>query len=416
MSENNLDKKLDRLSRFITPAGSGLPVCHTPSDPVSCSYPARYRAMADTLGGELIAAEEGAYCLVRTQYPFGHRFGHVDLTEQSPTAAVSQSAFTLQEIDRRHELSRLLFFDTETTGLGGSGAVAFLIGFGSLTGSGFEIRQYVLPDYSDETAMLEAVLAECGDRRTLVSYNGAAFDIPLVRDRMIVNRVARSFEPTEHIDLLHPTRRLFRRRLGDCTLTNVEREIFGYFRSDDIPGYLIPSVYFEWLNSESLTAMSQVLEHNRLDILALYFLALRLDEVFATEGRSLDRADDIHSLSRVYGRRKQHARVVELYRAINETSEDLAPDALLYHSFAMKRLGRMEDAVRLWGELVSREGREAYAAALELAKYCEHRLGDCSLALEYALRAGELAPAGDNHRSALDRRVERLQGKIDRSC
>ncbi|MBD3404313.1 hypothetical protein GF420_15595 [candidate division GN15 bacterium] len=413
MSRDNLDKKLDQFSRFfVTPTNTPADTDTDRTLETSPSYPERYYRLADTLGGELIDRDSGAYCLVRTLYPWGEPFGSVVLERPDNNAVISRSAFSSHDCDGCAPVPSLLCFDTETTGLGGSGAVAFLIGFGSLTDNGFEVRQYVLPDYSDETAMLEDVLAECTDDRTLVSYNGAAFDVPVVRDRMIINRVSRHFEPAGHIDLLHPTRRLFRRRLRDCTLTNIERELFAFYRDDDIPGYLIPSVYFEWLGEESLEAMEQVLEHNRLDILTLYFLSLHINTVFASEGASLDRADDIHSLSRVFGRRRQHEQVIRLYRSITETSEKLAGDALLYHSLMLKRSGQMEEAVELWESLLETDSREAYTAAIELAKYCEHRLKDCPRALAYTRRAVELRPDSDAQWALLERRLLRLKTKV----
>ncbi|MDX9856425.1 MAG: ribonuclease H-like domain-containing protein [candidate division Zixibacteria bacterium] len=412
MNSDDLDKKLDRLSRFFTTPGNSTAAPQSDSLLNVGTYPPRYQKLAERLGGELVSSETGAFCLVTTCYPYGHRFGNCKLDVPSSDLTLLNSAFLIKESDREHRLADLLFFDTETTGLGGSGAVAFLIGLGCLTASGFEIRQYVLPDYSDEAALLESVLAECADHRTLVSYNGTAFDVPLVRDRMIINRVDRGFDPPDHLDLLHPTRRLFRRRLGDCTLTNIEREIFAFYREDDIPGYLIPSVYFEWLNSESSGMLAQVLEHNRLDVLTLYFLARYIHEAYVTDGRSLGRADDIYSLSRIYGRRKQHDRVVDIYRVIDGTAEELAADARLYHAMAMKRAGRIEDALGIWEALVGDGGREAFVAALELAKYYEHRVKDYGRALSLARRAAELAPDSANCRQELERRFRRLEARL----
>ena len=196
MSKDNLDKKLDQFSRFFviptnTPADANAD--RTPE--TEHSYPERYYRLAEALEGELVDRNSGAYCLVRTLYPWNEPFGSVTLERLDGAVTISRSAFSAHDCDGCVPVQSLLFFDTETTGLGGSGAVAFLIGFGSLTDDGFEIRQYVLPDYSDECAMLEDVLAECTDDRTLVSYNGAAFDVPVVRDRMIINRISRHFEP-----------------------------------------------------------------------------------------------------------------------------------------------------------------------------------------------------------------------------
>src|SRR6266567_4592965 len=53
-----------------------------------------------------------------------------------------------------------LFLDTETTGLaGGSGTYAFLVGVGWWEGGGLEIEQFFMREYSEERALLFAVLA-----------------------------------------------------------------------------------------------------------------------------------------------------------------------------------------------------------------------------------------------------------------
>ena len=216
------------------------------------------------MGGELITNHAGAYVLVKKLYPFHYSHGNICLNEIS-LDDLPLAAFTpLTEEGIIHQ-KQLIFIDTETTGLGGSGVVPFLVGVGSLVENGFELRQYLLPDYSDESAMLEDISELFKSSISLVSYNGAAFDIPLLKDRLVINRTAKDIEHCHHIDLLHSSRRLFKRRLKDCRLINIETEILGFSRTDDTPGYLVPSIYFEWLSSENLDLMLSVLEHNRLE-------------------------------------------------------------------------------------------------------------------------------------------------------
>ena len=279
--------------------------------------------------------------------------------------------------------------------------------------TGFEVRQYLIPDYSDETAMLEALLEEFSANKSLVTYNGAAFDLPLMRDRMIINRVAREIAYDRHIDLLHPARRLFRRRLADCTLTNIEREILSFSRENDIPGYLIPSVYFEWLSEQNTDGLAKVLEHNRLDIISMYFLAGRIAEVYRSEGRTLTYTDDLHSLSRVYGRRRKSAKVVELYHRMNQEGvAPLAEDILWYHSLALKRTGEVRKALDLWFCLAGNDSREGYLANLELSKYFEHRLKDFETALQHARAARSNSCLTDGRRRQLDLRMKRLRSRL----
>jgi len=403
MPDKNLKSKLERFSAHVkaapSPAKSGTP-------------PARYRRLSSEIGGRIVERPEGLYCVVETRYPKDHAHGTF-MFDTAKDGPVQRAAFTAMEEPGQIDTRSMLFIDTETTGLGGAGTVPFLVGCGSLKRGRFEVHQYFLPDYADEAAMLEDLLAEFTPDRVLVTYNGAAFDLPLIRDRMIINRVASDIEFKHHLDLLHTTRRLFKRRLSDCTLTNIEASVFGFQRVDDISGYLIPSIYFEWLSEESLDLMHQVLEHNRLDIVSLYCLVHHAAEVYATRGEVLDEVDDLHSLSRVFGRRKNTTLVKEVFERIDRADiTPLAEDIILYHALNFKRLGDTGRAVEMWQSLCASTSRESYWANVELAKYFEHREKNLPLALEHALRADEICPYGRIHRQQLSRRLSRLREKL----
>lgn len=371
--------------------------------------PERYFQLAEQLGGRIVSAEGGAYCRVETTVDEFDSLGRDDLSQVLEIASFPIEAFTVAEESGEISPAELICFDTETTGLGGTGTVPFLIGCGRLTSAGFSVTQYLLPDYADEPAALADLLQDIGADATLVTYNGAAFDLPLVRDRLILSRVARDLPTRRHFDLLHPTRRLFRRRLKDCSLVNIERELFGHIRVNDIPGYLIPSVYFEWLNEQSTENLQLVLEHNRQDIVTLIYLSNRIARAFATGGDSLSATDDLHSLSRVYGRRRRRDRSSALYhRMERETDTDLAPDIRLYHAYNFKRIGDWSKAAAIWNELASIESKEGYWSCLELAKYFEHRLPDLSKAQSFARRALQLCPYSEAHRVRIEVRLERL--------
>jgi len=403
MKNNNISDRLRRIDRLMAGDSSRVP---------QSNVSARYQKMADAMGGRLVTDQAGCYCLVKHLYQYDFVLGNERLRPADPSATVASSSFSVAEREGEVPLGNLLFFDTETTGLGGAGAVPFLVGCGSLTPAGFEVRQYLLPDYPDEAAMLEQVLTEFGRDKTLVSYNGIAFDMNLLRDRMIVNRVARELPYADHFDLLHSTRRLWRRRLADCTLTNIERELFGFCRDDDIPGHLIPSVYFDWLQTDALEFMGAVLEHNRFDILTLYFLVRRIDEVFRYEGATLDSVADLYSLSRVYGRRRCYEKVMSNFRTLQRTApKSLGNDVLFFHSLAFKRSGDWSHAVDLWLRLADSGGREGFFACLELAKYFEHRAKDIPRALGYAQKARQSGPLSSRQNDLLRFRIVRLQRK-----
>ena len=404
MTQDNLKDRLNRFQSSIAPK---------PKKPVKKGPPERYLRLAKAMGGELVNRPAGSYVLVKRLYPLHYRHGNRLLRDMMKQEQMPVSAFTLQAEGGTLDLGALLFVDIETTGLGGSGAVAFLIGFGSVVAEGFEVRQYLIPDYSDECAMLEDILAEFAAFSTPVSYNGAAFDLPLIRDRMIINRVARDLQYERHVDLLHATRRLFKRRLKDCTLGSVERNLFEMERTDDIPGYLVPSVYFDWLSEEQLDLMDGVLEHNRLDIVSLLFLAVHIARVGESEGEVLDQVDDLHSLSRVYGRRKETGLVSNVYKRIDElNTTGLADDILLYHSLNFKRQKDLNRAVPIWKKLSTQDSREGYWANIEMAKYYEHTEKDPRRALACAVRAEQISPYGESQQRRLANRLKRLRAKI----
>ena len=207
-----------------------------------------------------------------------------------------------------------------------------------------------------------------------------------------------------------------KRRMGDCSLGNVEQELFGFFRDDDIPGYLIPSVYFDWLGGERLDDMEAVMEHNRWDIFSLYFLVRLIERVFRTEGASLNEVDDIYSLSRVYGRRKRNDKILDLYGELEKNASGrLGEDMLWFHSLALKRSGQWPEAARLWQNLAETGGREGYLANLELAKYFEHHRKDLEKALDHTRKADGLCPDSRPQKMQLAKRLNRLSHKLERT-
>lgn len=371
--------------------------------------------MAKALGGKIVSNAAGHYCLVRTVYGPDYLHGNSRLGDCLGCADVPRAAFNVKDTEGLWETPSLLFFDTETTGLGGAGTVPFLIGCASLTESGLEVRQYIIPDYGDEAAMLEDVLQEFSVEQVPVTYNGAAFDLPILRDRMIINRVAREIKTSGSIDLLHSARRLFKRRLADCTLVNVERQLLGFHRKDDVPGYLVPSVYFEWLSSEDLSSLPGVLEHNRLDIVSLLFLLVSVARAYQSEGRTLDQTDDLHSLAKFFGRKKSHRQAANICDRLQQEEGDvLADDILLYQAQVFKRTGQSDRAVPLWERLTESTGRESYQANIELAKHHEHRTKDTSSAMRYARAAKATGDQSPRQRELLRKRIARLSSKLKR--
>ena len=123
---------------------------------------------------------------------------------------------------------RLLYLDTETTGLaGGTGTYVFLVGAGFFDGDVFEVRQYFMRDLDEEPALLAAVGGLLGQFDGVVTYNGGGFDLPLLETRFVLARRAcprRRFTWT----CCGSARRLWSTRLADCRLATLERHVLGF--------------------------------------------------------------------------------------------------------------------------------------------------------------------------------------------
>ncbi len=165
---------------------------------------------------------------------------------------------------------QLVFFDTETNGLaGGAGTLAFLVGLARYEDDCLRIRQLLITCFAAEIALIEAVRAFVSGGSCLVSYNGKSFDAPLVRARARLSRASDPLGESEHIDLLHPVRRAFRRAWPNCRLRTAEERALNFTRVDDLPGSLVPEVFRRFMQSGDIASLPKVLKHNRLDLVSL---------------------------------------------------------------------------------------------------------------------------------------------------
>lgn len=166
--------------------------------------------------------------------------------------------------------SRALLLDTETTGLaGGSGTVAFLVGLGRIQDQCLRVRQWLLSGFSGEPLLYERLSAELDGVDGVVTYNGKSFDLPLLRSRARLNGYRRGFDPQEHLDLLYPIRRRYRKHWPNCRLITAEHRLLGQERWDDLPGSEAPAVWLDFLQRGDPRRLVDVLRHNADDIRAL---------------------------------------------------------------------------------------------------------------------------------------------------
>ena len=366
----------------------------------------------------MIVGSSGEFLKIVRQHDLDYAHGTSAISHFHQRDDYCASHFNLHAERLPLAKKQFLFFDCETTGLaGGVGTVAFLIGFASFTDDGLETRQYFLTDYGDEEAMLESVLSEFSDTTALVSYNGASFDMPILRNRLIINRVARTAPYQCHLDLLHPVRSLYKRRIQSCSLTSVEENVFGFHREGDIPGYLVPGIYFDWLGSEDTTSLAGVVEHNRLDIVSLALILSRITECHVSGGESLSEAMDVYSFSRMQVARRKITEAANLLRSREPHLEALDSREVDFHrSMTHKRARDSARALPIWERLAKGQRRDKIAqlSRIELAKYFEHKSRKFDRALSYTEEAIRRNAGENMSTKELLHRSRRLCFKIER--
>lgn len=316
------------------------------------------------------------------------------------------------------------FIDTETTGLsGGTGTYAFLIGAGRFDGEEFHLAQFFMRDPIEEPAQLAALEEFMAPCNALVSYNGKAFDIPLLTTRFVSQGWRTPFGDLAHVDLLHLARRLWRDRLPSRTLGNIEAHILGTTRTgDDIPGWMIPQMYFDYLRSGDARPLKSVFYHNAMDVLSLAALLNHSSKILSDPihevvehgidiialAKLFEDLNDLDSATRLYVHALDHEDAKE-----NRIPKDLLLQAIQRLAMIHKRQDNFETAVKLWEEAAGHRHIEAH---IELAKYYEHRKREYPEAIFWTQTAIELLnskefSAYERHHwlPELNHRLERLQ-------
>lgn len=294
------------------------------------------------------------------------------------------------------DLSRAVFLDTETTGLGmGAGTYVFLIGAGFLDGDSFCVRQYFLAGPGHEASLLTALHEFLSGFPAIVTFNGKAFDWPLLENRFLRHRKPPPLTDPPHLDLIHPARRLWKRRLESCALSSLERGILAVRRTgEDVPGYEIPYRYFLYQRSGDGKALAGVFYHNLLDILSLAALAVHVDLVLTDPFAGLvSSAVDFLSLGKIAERAEQPDMAIACYEEALRLglSGEMREECLTRLGGVQKRLRFWDAALQTWELMVDAGGDLALQGLVEIAKYYEHVERDYFQAMEVVRQALALA-------------------------
>ena len=338
----------------------------------------KLRAVGGTGGSPRPAGEASTDCRHFAVYRPAEEFpGAYDLSAE--TLRMMSDRELPEDLDPR----RILYLDTETTGLGGSGTVAFLVGMGFLGDNGFEVHQFLMRDYPEEPYLLKHVAAGLGKFDVLCTFNGTTFDVPLLESRLLMNRMDRGCLDLPHLDLLHMCRRLWKLRLGRCNLGRLEEVILGKPRTDDLPGSEVPQRYFTYLKTKRMELLEDILKHNAQDIASLCVLLNHMADLYR-HPEKIRFSEDVYSMGRALEKLERTEDARRCYRlARRGRMGDLAGSAL---AVSYRRTGEREEAVRVWQEMV-RERRGGIEPYVELAKYEEHVRRNYPAALNWTEQA-----------------------------
>lgn len=321
------------------------------------------------------------------------------------------------------EPRQIAFLDTETTGLaGGTGTYAFLVGIGFFADEQtFVIRQFFMRDLDEEPAQLQALIEALEPFGALGSFNGCAFDVPILETRLALQRLPSRLSGLPHLDLLRPARRVWRRVLMSCALSNLEQTVLAVRRAGvDVPSWMIPGLYFQYLQTGESAPLAGIFYHNQQDILSMVTLANHLCRLLENPAETGRHPMELAGLARWHETHGDTERAIALYR--EALVYPLPPEEhtrlLRRLSALLKRAGWLDEALEMWQAMIKTGSAEqAVEALVELAKFHEWQTRDIARALEAADQAIATAaglrpsPARALILQGLERRRERLLRK-----
>ncbi len=390
----------------------------------------------------------GAY--IHGKGVFSGDFGHGELPLSSAMRVDGETAVLLSGDVKLADFrpDRALYFDLETTGLPRGTAkqqdaqswarrsaaravgtpLAFLIGALQVTEQGeVHVHQFLLRQQPDETAQLQSFCALLEQVDYLVSFNGRSFDRNILADRLVRNRMSpERILDLPHLDLLHPSARLYRKALGGSSLGLLERRVLGVCRpADEVSGAAVPEHWGRYLRTGDPRFLFPVLEHNVLDLFSLLTLGGHLAQSLQSPGLCLAEPAMLAGAARLFLQRGQQERGESLLRRLSAGSshDEVVYQALGQLSEHLRKTGRHREAIPIWQRMMEEKGLEDLSPWRAAAIAFERRLGRPEEALELTrevLRRVELSTPGyvnkaqvvefSARRERLERRLRRLRG------
>lgn len=387
-----------------------------PASSVQATEPIGRISLEEAIQGAVVENSVGSFVIKEQLYPYDHIHGDVILSDGISTGSISKTA---RIEPSNNALDRMLFIDTETSGLsGGAGTFAFLIGVGRFAKEGFLLQQFIMRDPTEEQSML-LHLSNMIDKNTIfVTFNGKSFDIPLIQYRFIINRFPDRIRELPHLDILHLSRRLWRRQLASCTLKDLEDAILHFTRtSEDVPGWMIPDIYFEYLRTNDPKQIADVIYHNAQDIVSLAALFIHISELMQADTIGKEYSiDDLIAIGRIYWDMRDYETAGRIYQACSE--KKLNNTQIIAVNSALGQYQKYcQDYVKAVEHWKTAAAIGDMASCVELAMYYEHKIRDVASALQWSelglsfIAGHENAQNQLRYQKDLEKRITRLKKK-----
>ena len=378
----------------------------------------RNKSVARHLGGELQETDRGHAYVIASQYAIESEAYPAALWGEGSLEVLAAWAgeSAVAEMDK----TDFLFLDTETTGLsGGTGTFAFMVGAAKFVGDEFHLAQFFLREPGEEPGQLAAIEAFMAGSKALVTFNGKSFDVPLLNTRYGNYQWPTPLNDLPHLDLLHLARKLWRARLASRRLGDLEEEILGVSRgSEEVPGYLVPQMYLDYLNSGDAEPLKGVFYHNAMDVLTMSALMTHIADLLSDPVHAAAHDLDLLSIGRLHEDLGHMEEAQALYlECLGRPLEQQAwLEAARRLSFVFKRQDNWDGAVNLWKAAA---GKGEIYAHEELAKYFEHKTRELKTAHEWTRSALDTINKSGfpillryQWQPELEKRLQRLENKI----
>ena len=370
---------------------------------------------------EKVPFRRESFQFIENAYALGVRYGRIPISMGLGIPGKTLAFLSRDALFEELSLDSALFLDLETTGLsGGTGTLPFLVGMGYYRDGKFKVAQYFLSEMGDEEGMIRELARFIREMefRSVVTYNGKAFDVPLLETRFALHRELFPLAGLPHLDFLFSARHLWKHKYDSCRLCHLAHEIVCADRDEDIPSAEIPMRYFQYIRTDDRSLIEPIIYHNQEDILSLLGVVIA-GAMLVDSGRRVDLDDaadamDLVGIGRLYESRGHREKSVEIFQKALEGDLSGAVTLTVQKKLSVhfKKSRDWDKAIPLWKGMTEHNQLDSFR---ELAMYYEHK----AKSLEEALRVSEEGLAlslglSSGHEKDFRKRIERLLGKIRR--